>query len=95
MERKKKTHRLIDETVRRALEEAEYYGAESEEYAKIMESVNTLCDAKSKLDDGKKKVDPNIVVQALGTAALVLLTLHYEEAQCLTSKAVGWIRKLW
>ena len=95
MERKKTTNRIIDETVRRALEEAEYYGAESEEYEKIMNSVNTLCDAKSKLDEGKKKVDPNIVVQALGTTALVVLTLHYEEAACLTSKAIGWIRKLW
>lgn len=95
MERKKKTHCIIDETVRRALEDAEYYDPTSEEYARIMESVNTLCDAKSKLDDGKKRVDPNVVIQALGTTALVVLTLHYEEAACLTSKAIGWVRKLW
>lgn len=85
----------IDVAIEKAMKEAESFPANSSEYTTIARNVNTLADAKEKQHADQVKLNPNDILKIVATAALVYVTMNFEQTQCYTTKATMWLRKLW
>lgn len=82
----------FDLAITQALSDVQTLNPETPEYAKAIAAVGTL--TKLKEQHSKRKVDPNVLVTAGANLAGILMILHYERINVVTSKALGFVMKL-
>ena len=90
----KKFKNPYDEAISMLFEERKQYESGSSERTRIDAEICRLSEARDKARDPKaenKWLAP--VIGGLFGIAQIVLICNYEEAKCLTSKAIGWVTK--
>lgn len=93
----KKEVNPFDEALADLFEERKKYEAGSQERTRIDAEICRLSEAKDKAQHERVAKPQNnwigpVIGGVFGLAQIVLI-LNYEEAKCLTSKAINWVNK--
>lgn len=65
-------------------------GPDDEEYTKLTKELGALYVMKK--GDSRPRVDPSVLIQAGAGILTVLLILHYEELNSITTKAMPFVK---
>lgn len=90
---KRKVIRQLDAEISRTINELNSTEVGTGKQTELEAKLETLTEARAKLESEKSKIDVNTVVTVLGSLAGTYMILHYEELNCLTSKAINYIMK--
>ena len=87
----KKEKVTVQTEIDRLLEKLNTLDPKEEEYHKVLKNVDMLTDIKTK--KGPMDVSVDTVISASASILGILMILHHEKANIITSKAIGFIFK--
>lgn len=92
----KPEHDTLDEVIADALDRANTFDAEKDEFTKATKNVVALIEAKAKLTEAeaKTKVTPQQVVAIVATSVTALVLANFERTAVITTKAMQFIRQV-
>ena len=82
---KRTEEKYLDELIERVVEDMQMFGPESEEYPKLVNTLERL--HKLKAEKKPSRVSPDTVAIVLGNLLGILIIVMYEEKHVITSKA--------
>lgn len=62
----------------------------TESYQRMVDQYSKLMDVKEKHE--RRRISPEVLVATAGQIAMILLVLHYEKADVITSKAMSFVK---
>lgn len=77
----------IDETFK----EMKYFDKDSDEYQLLLKNLERLLKAQN--EKSRSKISPDTIAVVVGNLAGILLILHYEKVNVITSRALGFVIK--
>lgn len=83
--------KLFDAEVDRLLDLMSNMEPSTDDYKKVVESLKTLCEARSKKP--ALIIEPETVVTALSSLLGIVLILQHERLNVVTSRAISFVRK--
>lgn len=90
---KKETNKShIEAEIDAVIEEMAVEHADTDKYSTMAENLEKLCRAKSY--EKNFILDKNTILTVVGTTLTVALILNFEKADVLTSKALGFVKKV-
>lgn len=81
----------LDKAIDSVFQEMETINADSEEYSKMVQQLETLYKIRSSTKDNR--VDVNTVVTVAGNLLGIVMILNYERLHIVTTKALGFVMK--
>lgn len=87
MDTTKKEKFTLDKEVERVLEQMSSMSIGSDGYKTAVENLKVLCEARG--IRSPKSLSTDVIVGAVANLASILLILHYEKLNVITSKAIG------
>lgn len=87
----KKKKSTLDQQIENLSAAMDLVSPDSGEFKDMAETMDTLCEAKSREMANRKRVDPNVLIAGGFGIAQVLLVLHHEYLHPITSKAFSMI----
>lgn len=81
----------LDKAIDSVFQEMETVNADSEEYSKMVQQLETLYKIRSSTKDNR--VDVNTVVTVAGNLLGIVMILNYERLHIVTTKALGFVMK--
>lgn len=64
----------------------------SEEYSKVLDTLLKL--HKTQAENRPRSVSPDVLVSAAASLLGIILILHYERTEIVTTKAIGFVPKM-
>jgi len=83
----------LDRAIDRALNKLEEHEPDSPEHAKIMDSLERLYKLQLPAEEAAKPVSRDAILAAVANIAGIVLIIHSERVQVITSKALGFVAK--
>lgn len=83
----------LDEAIDNALSELAGPSADSEEYARMVDQLVKL--HALKIAESRPRISPDVKATIAANLAGILVIVGHERAHIVTSKALGFIKKLW
>jgi hypothetical protein len=81
----------IEKAIDSILEEMTHLSADDEAYAKMVDQLVKLHEAKTK--EGRRRPSPDALVAAAASLLSVLLIVNYERIHVVTTRALGFVPK--
>lgn len=91
--KKKDKRTKLDREIDDLLEEMSYQHRDSNEYADNVEYLTKLYEAKRGVESQKQGISKDALLYVGANIAGLLLVLHYEKLDVITSRAFNWIWK--
>lgn len=86
----KKEKNALDEAIELRIDQL---GLVDEDDSEKVNDLRKLVEVKEKLEGPRFKIDPNTIITALTSIGGIVLMLHYEKLDVITSKVLGFIQK--
>jgi len=83
--------KLFDAEVDRVLDLMSNMKPSTDDYKKTVESLKTLCEARSK--KSALLIEPETIITALSSILGIVLILQHERLNVVTSRAISFVRK--
>lgn len=92
----KPEHDTLDEVISDALDRANTFNAETDEFGKATKHVTSLIEAKAKLveAESKTKITPQQVLGIAATSVTALVLANFERTMIITTKAMQFVRQI-
>lgn len=88
----KKQPSALDQAIAKVFSEMQPMKVDSDEYAKMATQLEKLYALKDL--ESKRKISPETAATILTNLAGILVIVHHEKANVITSKALGFVMKL-
>lgn len=90
---KQKSKKMFENEKVMVLEQLHRLEPDTEQYSKAVQNLNVLCKACGD-SEAKNSIDMNTILTVGGSLIGIVLILHYEKLDVVTSKALGFVNKL-